>query len=151
MSEKYLEVYKALREGQSKYTYFILAAAGGAIVLSINQTQTAILAWTQIPLAVAVFCWGLSILFGCRNLGYVNASLRANAKILQIESGKDPEFGTQINLIEAAIAGIREAFESNSKRANTYGNLQFRFLILGAFFYIGWHILEMYLRGIIKS
>lgn len=47
------EVYKALREAQNKYTYFLLAAAGVAIALAVNQTQGTAVAWSQIPLAAA--------------------------------------------------------------------------------------------------
>ena len=43
------EVYKALREAQNKYTYFLLAAAGAAIALAVKQTQGTAMAWSQIP------------------------------------------------------------------------------------------------------
>lgn len=142
------EVHKALREGQNKYTYFILAVAGAAIALSVNQTQDAKLSLAQIPLGIAVICWGLSFFFGCRNLAYVNAALRANVGLFHIQSGNDPVAGAEFRKITAASEGIKEAFEFNSEKANIYGHLQFRFLISGAVFYIGWHILKMYLNGI---
>jgi hypothetical protein len=127
MSEKYLEVYKALQESQSKYTYFILAAAGGAIVVTINQTQSMALSWSQLPLAAAVSFWGISILFGCFNISYVNAVLRTNAKILQIKSGNDPEFGSKNQPIVPAISILRDIFVTNSKRAGIMVNLQFTY------------------------
>jgi hypothetical protein len=60
MSDNHLEVYRALRESQTRYAYFLLAAAGAAIGLVVSQTQTATLQWAQIPLAIAVAMWGLS-------------------------------------------------------------------------------------------
>ncbi len=59
MSETTLEVYRAFREAQNRYTYFLLAT-GAAIGLAVNQTMNAILARSQVPLAGAVLSWGLS-------------------------------------------------------------------------------------------
>jgi hypothetical protein len=63
-----MEVYRALRTGQDKYTYFLLAAAGAAIALAVNQTHDAALAWSQLPLLIGVLCWALSFVFGCLHL-----------------------------------------------------------------------------------
>ena len=142
------EVYKALREAQNKYTYFLLAAAGAAIALAVNQTQGTAMAWSQIPLAAAGLSWGLSFFFGCRHLAYVNSTLYANAELLRVERGQHPEVGAHPQMMAAASEGIRRAIETNSERANRLGHLQFRFLIAGAVLYVVWHILEMYLRGI---
>jgi hypothetical protein len=40
-TENLREVYRQLRMAQDKYTYFLLAAAGAAIALAVNQTQGA--------------------------------------------------------------------------------------------------------------
>jgi len=140
------EVLRQLRLSQDKYTYFLLAAAGAAVGLAINQTHGAAIAWSQVPLAAAVLCWGLSFFFGCRHLGYVASSLYANAALLKIQTGKDPEYCSNPEMAAAAIEGIRMAFESNSDKANKYGHRQFRFLTIGALLYIGWHVWEMVLR-----
>ena len=89
---------------------------------------------------------GLSFYFGCRHLAYVNSSLYSNAELLKIEAGHHPEIGTHVQLMAAASQGIRSALESNANRANRLGHMQFRFLIAGAVLYIGWHVLEMWLR-----
>ena len=148
MSETAREVYKALREVQNKYTYFLLAAAGAAIALAVNQTQGAAMAWSQVPLAAGVLSWGLSFFFGCRHLAYVSSTLYANAELLRVESGQHPEMAGHPQMMAAAGQGIRQAIESNSERANRLGHLQFRFLVAGAVLYIVWHALEMYLRGV---
>jgi hypothetical protein len=128
MSEAQHEVFKHLLEGQNKYAYFLLTAAGGAVALAVNQTQGAVLKWSQLPLGAAVLCWGLSFFFGARHLLYINASLSTNLALLGIESGLDPRLGPHPHpqVIQAASEGVRDAFESNAKRANTYGKMQFR-------------------------
>jgi len=147
MSETAREVYRLLREAQNKHTYFLLATAGAAIALTVNQSQGAAMTWYQIPLAVGVLSWGLSFFFGCRYVSYINSALYANAVLLQVQSGQHPEVGTHPQMMAAASEGIRQAIESNSEHANRLGHLQFRLLVAGAVLYIVWHILEMYLRS----
>ena len=148
MSEKENEIYRALRESQNKYTYFLLAAAGAAIALAVNQTHGAVLIWSQVPLAIGVLSWGLSFLFGCRHIAYINSTLYANFELLRVENWQHPEVGIHSQLMAAASEGIQQAIKSNSERANRHSHLQFRFLVMGAVFYIIWHVLEMYLRGV---
>jgi len=143
-----LEVFRALRETQNRYTYFLLATAGAAIALAINQTRDVPLALFQIPLALAVVCWGLSFFFGCRNLAYVSSSLYANAELFRVQRGEHPLIGHHPDKIAAGSEGIREAIEYNSHWANRFGHWQFRFLVAGAVFYIAWHVLEMFLRSV---
>lgn len=147
-SETAREVFRALREAQSKYTYFLLAAAGAAIALAVTQTQGIGMAWSQIPLAAGALSWGLSFFFGCRHLAYVSSALYANAVLFQVESGQHSEVGEHPQRVAAASGGIREAIEINSERANRLGHLQFRFLVAGAVLYIVWHVLEMYMRSV---
>lgn len=144
--ESQREVYRALRESQSKYTYLLLAAAGADIGFALTQTQNIGLSCSQTPLGIAVFLWGLSFYFGCRHLAYVSSTLYANAALLKIESGQHPEVGYHPQYMQAASEGVRQAIESNSETANQLGHWQFRTLIAGAVFYVLWHILEMYLR-----
>ncbi len=145
-SEAQREVFRVLRESQSKYTYFLLAAAGAAIGFTLTQTQDESLAWSQWPLGIAVFLWGSSFFCGCRHLAYVNSTLYANAALLKIESGQHPQVGNHPQYMEAASEGVRQAIEQNSESANQLGHWQFRFLIAGAVLYVIWHVFEMYLR-----
>jgi len=149
MSEEINVVFRALRESQSKYAYFLLAAAGAAIALAVNQTHKAVLAWSQVPLALSVLSWALSFLFGCRYVAWVNSTLYANGEYLRVVSGQHPELvDIHPQLVAAAKEGIRDAMEHNSNCANRNSQRQFRFLVTGAIFYIVWHVLEMYLRGV---
>ena len=92
-SEQQIEVYRQHRNAQEKYVYFLLAAVGAAIALTVNQTQVAKLAWSQLPLAGAVSLWALSFYFGCKHLAYDMSTLYANGTLLQVESGQHPEVG----------------------------------------------------------
>lgn len=145
-NENLLEVYRQLRVSQDKYTYFLLAAAGAAIALAINQTHTSSISCSQIPLGLAVLFWGVSFMLGCYQLEYVSATLYANAVLLKIQSGEQPDIGNHPQMMEAASEGIRKAVEHNSDKANSLSHWQFRLIIFGALLYLGWHIWEMWLR-----
>jgi len=143
-----LEIYRALREAQNKYAYFLLAAAGAAITFALNQTQGAALCWSQMPLAAAVFSWGLSFFFGYRHLAYVSSTLYSNAQHFRAERGQHPQVGSDPQRVALASAAFMAAAEENANRGNRFGHLQFHLFVTGTVFYIGWHVLEMYLRGI---
>jgi len=145
-SELQREVYRGLHESQSKYTYFLLAAAGAAIGFSLSQTQNVGFSFSQTPLGLAVLFWGLSFYFGCRHLEYVSSIMYANFAMLEIESGQHLDVGDHLQKIKAASEGVKEAIENNSNAANLLGHLQFSTLITGAILYVALHILEMYLR-----
>jgi hypothetical protein len=138
-----LEVYRALRTSQDKYAYFLLAAAGASIAFAVTQTRGHHISWFQVPLGLAVLCWGLSFFFGCRNIAYVNSTLYANAELIRVQNGEHPGVGRDPQMQEAACAGIRAAIESNSNIANSLSKRQFYFLIAGAVLYICWHVTEM--------
>lgn len=145
-SDVHREIVRTLREWQSKYTYFLLAAAGASIGFSLSQTQGSALSWSQVPLGLAVFCWGVSFFCGCRHLEYVSSTLYSNAELLIVESGEHPEVGGHPAMVQAASEGIRQAMAGNKKKAGSLGQYQFQALICGASFYVGWHILEMWFR-----
>jgi hypothetical protein len=140
------EVYRNLNASQDKYIYFLLTATIAAIGFTITTTNSLKLNITQIPLAVSVICWGLSFWFGCRNRQYFNSTLFANFDLIRVQNGQHPNVGAHPQLIQAASDGIKEAININSDRASKLANIQMYMFLLGAFFYIAWHILEMYLR-----
>lgn len=148
MDDTVRELYKVHRTGQEKYAYFLLAAAGAAIAFAVTQTQTVALSHSQIPLAFAVLCWGLSFAAGCLHLQYVLSNLYANMSFLKVQAGEMEGIGAHPTMMQAASEGVRNAMEFNSNRANTYGHWQFRLLILGALAFITWHVVEMWLRAV---
>jgi len=145
-TEEEKEIFQTLQDSQRRYTYFLLAAAGTAVGFSLTQTSSSALSWYQVPLALALLFWGLSFYLGCKNLGYVNSTLYANAEMLRIQSGIHPKVGNHPQMVQAASEGIMNAIESNANMANQLGHWQFRTLIMGSIAYIVWHIVEMWLR-----
>ncbi len=139
------EIFRALRDGQTRYTYFLLTAAAAGIALAINQTHGTGLSWLQIPLGMAVLSWALSFSCGCRHLDYIHTGLYANAGLVQLQTGAHPEAVSYTPpMVEAAIEGTRRAMEASANKAVKFSNAQFYFLISGGIFYFGWHVLEMY-------
>lgn len=141
--DRTLELFRAHRTATDKYTYFLLAAAGACIAFAINQTNDAVLSWSQFPLAAAVLCWALSVFFGCRQITEILGLVSENVQLLKTEAGEHPEFPP-----DPKITGwVLQRLEEKSKRAVGHGQRQFSFLFAGAAFFIVWHVIEMYLRG----
>jgi hypothetical protein len=88
------QIYKSAREGQDKYTYFLLAAAGAAIAFAVTQSQAATLTWSKIPLALAVLSWAFSFYAGCRQLDEVAGILQQNYELLRVQEGYTPSIQT---------------------------------------------------------
>ena len=145
-NENLREVYRNLHKSQDKYIYFILAATIASIGFTITQTQNIIFSLSLIPLGISILCWGFSFFFGCRNREYYNSILYANFDLLRVQLGDHPETGSHPQKIRAASEGIMQAIQKNSDKANRLAHLQMTTFILGALFYLVWHILEIYLR-----
>ena len=136
------EIYKAAREGQDKYTYFLLAAAGAAIAFSVTQSQNAFLTWSKLLLALAVLSWALSFYAGCRQIREVASVLQQNYELLRIQEGLHSQFPNHPQVVEGIEAVVRES----ASKSGRWGAHQFRFLVAGAIFYVLWHVAEMALR-----
>lgn len=141
-----MELHKALRESQSKYTYFLLASVGATIGFAITQTKTSTLSVWQIPLGIAVLFWVLSFYYGCRYITYTNLAFYADAEKLRIQSGHHPEVGRDKFIVLAAASGVQKAFEINSNKASNLMLRQFRTFIIGSIAFVFWHIAGMLSR-----
>ncbi len=143
MAELEGQLAKQLHEAQSKYTYFLLAIAASAIAFAVQKTTGRPLDWSLVPLGLAVLSWAGSFFAGCRNRAYFNSTLYANIDLLQLQDGSHPMSPRNPQEVVAACEGVREAANFNSSTANFWGHLQFRLLILGAVFFLVWHVFEM--------
>jgi hypothetical protein len=144
--EKLREVYRAHQEAQSKYTYFVLAAAGAGIGLAVNQTRDAAMGWLHAPLGAAVVAWGLSFYFGCRHLRCANSILTANIDLLRVQTGQYPWAEADPRERVAAESRMRADLQSQIHCAAQLAGRQFRYLVTGGVLYVVWHAWEMYLR-----
>ena len=62
--QEQLQLHKELREKQEKYAYYIIALCVTAIGFSVIRTTGQPLKLIQIPVALAVLCWAVSIYCG---------------------------------------------------------------------------------------
>jgi hypothetical protein len=137
------EIFRQHRTAEDRYTYFLLAAAAAGIGLAVQRTTGAVLAWSMLPIGLAVACWGLSFYCGCVHLQYVSSTLFANMALLQAEDGTLRDIPRHPDAFGAAAAGIRSAIESNSEKMSRWARAQFRLLILGAVLFVTWHVIEL--------
>jgi hypothetical protein len=145
-----MEMHKQHRMGQDKYTYFILAVAAAGIAFSIEKTTGQKLSWSMLPLGIAVILWALSFFFGCKHLYWVQASMSANYSLLQLHKGVHADQPEDPQRLEAAKRGVSSALDLTMEKNEFYGQWQFRMLILGAVFFITWHIAKMVIFTIIS-
>jgi len=147
MPEQDLELFRQHRAEQSKYVYFILAAAAGGIALAVRVTSDATLHWSLIPLGVAVLLWGLSFYHGCRLLQCIQVLTRANAELLQAERGEHPKAGPEPWKRGVAVDVLKEVLERENTALGNHHWWQFLCLVAGAMLFVGWHVLEIVLRS----
>lgn len=100
--EAQIDLQKQFREKQEKYVYYIIALCVAAIGFSVTKTSGDILRWSQLPLGIAVLCWGLSIYCGLKFIAYVLSNLFANNAYLDVLSGRHPQVGVNPDMQEAA-------------------------------------------------
>ncbi len=141
-----LELQKQHQITQDKYTYFLLAITASAIAFSIQKTETLKITYSLIPLGFAVLVWGISFYFGVKSILYVQSCIYTNYGLLQLKNGIHPKQPQNLELVEAAIDGVKTAFEYNSNKVQFYSVWQIRLIILGGILFLFWHILEMIIR-----
>lgn len=145
--EKIIELHKQQSESQSKYTYFLLAVAASALAFSVQKTTGQKLSWSMLPLGLADLCWGISFFLGCKYVSWDQATKYCNFNMLQLQNGTHPE-QPHPQLLATAIAGLRDAINSNLIIAQRCSFWQFRLLVYGAVLFLLWHVVEMYLLTI---
>lgn len=146
MSEIQFNIQQEFREKQEKYVYYLIALSVSAIGFSIYRTENQSLAFSKIPLALAVISWGISIYCGLKFLKYVISNLYANNDYYEITNGRHPDLGNNAELIECGVKGFMEAMKINGKEMKKYFNFQNYLFYSGIVLFIIWHIIEMYLK-----
>jgi hypothetical protein len=145
MEENQKEIQRQFRQQQEKYVYYIVALAVSSIGFAIYKTSGQTLKWSQIPLAIAVLCWGVSICCGLMFIKYSISTLYSNNEYFEILKGRNEVVGSNPENIKVGVGAIKEAIEYNSTRSGKYFNWQGRLFYAGIASFITWHILEMYL------
>lgn len=148
LSDELKDLVGQHRTEQQKYVYFQLAIAASAIAFTVRMTSKMTASWPMAYLGLAVSFWGLSFYLGCLNRMWNQMTLCANFSLLLLKEGMHPEQPNEPRVLQAVIADIKGATESNSSRAGRYGRWQFRFLIWGGIAFLLWHITELIDRTI---
>jgi hypothetical protein len=138
-----LELFKAHREAQGKYTYFVLAAAGAGIAFALNQTKGQALEASHALVGAAVLSWALSFWSGCHYLRLTQSFLNMNGEVLRIEEGRHAQYPRHPDVVSAAHG----ALDKLNTKLGRWSYFQLVTLYCGALFYIAWHALDMYLRS----
>lgn len=146
MSEIQFNIQQEFREKQEKYIYYLLALSVSAIGFSIYKTENSTLTYSQIPLALAVLCWSISIFCGLKFLKYIISNLYANNDYYEIIQGRFPSTGKNPELIKYAVQGFQQAMKINSGAMKIYFKFQGILFYSGIILFIVWHITEMYLK-----
>lgn len=138
--EEFVELTERREAANEKHVYFLLATAAAAIGLAVQRTYGHSLAWSQIPLALAVLSWGISFLSGCYLIKTYD-TIRAVELIYldhlhRNEGVAGPETKKARN----------ERFDKLGPRMGFFWRWQFGALIAGAVFFLVWHVTEMALR-----
>ena len=141
-----LNLHSRHTESYNKYTYFLLAVTASAVAFAIQKTDNSPFSWSLLPLGISVVLWGASFACGTKNLILVHTALGANYGLLQLKKGVHPDQPDHPDYFDAAINGVTKALNQNVDTAQKYAIWQYRCLIVGALFFILWHLLEMYLR-----
>ena len=134
------EIYRSLRQAQVRHTYFLLAAAGGAIAIASSQIRGAVLTWANAALGPAVVSWALSFFCGCRYVDFVLSELYLDDQTQRVQGREYPEIGENPALVTLAEKRIRRAMRGNSARMSFFAAWQLRLLIGGGVIYLAWLI-----------
>ena len=129
-------------ESQNKYIFYLLAVAAAAIAFAIHSTSTSALAFSQIPLGIAVIFWGLSFYNGCKCAEHAIDRIGINWKLVSLN---DPSYNDMSKTIENYNEG-KKRLDKKGTEIYDYRAKQFKLLIIGAIFFIIWHLIEMGLR-----
>ncbi|WP_298248399.1 hypothetical protein [uncultured Christiangramia sp.] len=138
------EVENLFRQRQEKLTYYIIALTVTSIGFSIYNTNNVPLSYTQIPLAIAIGCWGFSVFCGIQFLKYILSNLFAESSYYDIIAGHHPELGNDPEKIKNAIIGLTKATKINAERGQNYSKWHYRLFYSGIILFLLWHIIEMY-------
>lgn len=152
MAENSLEyLHKIHSDGEKKYSYFLLAIAASAVAFLVQKTESAIFTWPLAFVALALVCWSLSFLFGCLTQQSIQHAIRSNYILLQLQKGTHPNQPSSTEEFAIAKEITNKNIDRKMKNAGFFSVWQFRLLVIGAGFFLVWHIIEIAIRTINHS
>jgi hypothetical protein len=142
-NDRVIELYRHHATEQSKYTYFLLAAAASGIAFAVRSTEGASPTWSLVPVGLAVAAWASSFHRGCRYLQASQLTVRVNMDYLLLLQGEHPLAGREGWKIAAGSEALTEQQEKLATSAAVHYVWQFRYLVAGGLFFLAWHVLAI--------
>lgn len=143
--DQQVEIWKMFRQTQEKYVYFILSLSVAAVAFAVASTDKTAFRWSHLLLGLAVASWLLAIYFGIRWNKWNISTLFVNHELLRVQSGMHlTDMQIPPGHEDAAIEGIKEAMKGNADDLKKSFNRQSLAFYAGIFFFIAWHLWEMY-------
>ena len=141
--ETLLHLGRLHADAQSKFVYFLLAAAGTSLAYGLQKLDGVSLTWWVSPGLFALVLWLLSLFCGCKHATSVQSTLYSNFLLVQLESGTHPSQPKAPQEAQIALDITRQSIRSKNNTARTYFNLQFWLLSIGVLSFTAWRVLEM--------
>ncbi len=135
-----------VRNQQEKLSYYIIGLAVAAMGFAIHMTIGLPLSYSQIPLGIAVLCWGLSISVGLTHLKTTIFTYKLNVDTMTVKqmASIEPSGEALDLLLEYADKFDEESKLLGKKLLPQFNRINVYFKA-GVFFFVMWRLLEMYL------
>ena len=146
--EEQRDIQRQHRQGQSKYTYFLIALSVSSIAFSIQKTINEPLILRQIPLGLAVLSWAFSIYSGLTFLQKGLDILYTNNAYFEALKGNLAETKGNPAMNTIAANELMKILKDKIKCGSKYYIWQFRSFLTGIVLFIVWHLFEMASRTI---
>jgi hypothetical protein len=137
------DIYKQLNDSQDKFAYFSLAVAASAIAYALQKTEGKCMAWSLLPLALAVLCWLFSFYLGCQWLKSKSHVLFLNYQLLEVQEGTHHLSGTNREKQQIGTETLSELMNNISEKAAKNLVRHFTLIILGVVCFIIWYVWEL--------
>lgn len=140
-----MDLEKAHIASQEKYSYFLLAAAGAAIAFCLQKIENLSPSWWISPVLIALLCWIMSFIFGCKNIVYHQSILRTEIYTSRINEAPEDELSNDQK--RQSISNHVKKMDEKLEKYAFYTKWQFLFLIAGGTALSSSYIIDMIRRS----
>lgn len=138
------EVHNQLKSSTEKFAYYIIALCVSCLGFAIYQTEDHVLDYSKIILLLAVLTWSISIYFGIKYIKNQQYGLYLSYILYENQRNKFELSKDNIDKIKYVNDEFKEEIRITGKKTKRQHKHQLNSFFIGAFFYIIWHIFEMY-------
>jgi len=137
------ELRKQYVEQQQKYVYYLLGITVTVIGFALHESKGVSIDIFQIPLAISLVSWLISLYCGLAFLKLVIGSLFQKERLLKIKEVKHEFRDDQL----ARLTDVEEERESHlvitSSRAERTGKLQYSLFFVGVISFVIWSVFNI--------